>query len=45
MEIILGTPDELLGNMGEMMLISVYLEVLLILTQDMCMVCNKHTIG
>jgi hypothetical protein len=26
-------------------LILVYLEILLILTQDTCMVCAKHTIG
>jgi hypothetical protein len=27
------------------MLVLVYLEIVLILTQDRCMVCAKHTIG
>jgi hypothetical protein len=26
-------------------LVSVHLEILLVLTQDMCMVCAEHTIG
>ena len=36
---------ELLGDMGHVEFASVYLEMKLVLMQDSCMVCAKHTIG
>jgi hypothetical protein len=36
---------ELLGNVGQMELVSIRLDVLLISTQDRCTVCAKRTIG
>ena len=39
-------PIELLGDVGDVeYLISVNLEIVLILTQDRCMVCAERTIG
>ena len=35
----------LLGDMGHVESRSVCLELVLVLVQDMCMVCDKHTIG
>jgi hypothetical protein len=35
----------LLGDEVQVMLVSVYLEIVLILTQDKYTVCAKHTIG
>jgi hypothetical protein len=35
----------LLGDEGPVELCSVYLEIVLILTQDRYMVCTEHTIG
>ena len=36
---------ELLGDEAQVEARLVHLEILLILTQDRCMVCAKHTIG
>ena len=36
---------ELLGYEGKWKLVSVYLEIVPILTQDRCMVCGECTIG
>ena len=36
---------ELLGDVGHVEYRSVHLEMLLVLVQDRCMVCAKHTIG
>jgi hypothetical protein len=38
-------PMVLLGDEGLVELGSVRLEIVLILTQDRCMVCTNHTIG
>ena len=36
---------ELLGDVGHVEFVSVCLEIVLILTQDRCMVCTDRTIG
>jgi hypothetical protein len=36
---------ELLGDVGHVNVVSVLLVIVLILTQDRCMVCTKHTVG
>ena len=36
---------ELLGDVGPVESISVHLEMVLVLLQDWCTVCEKHTIG
>ena len=36
---------ELLGDMGLVNLVSVYLETVLVSVQDWCMVCAKQTLG
>ena len=38
-------PIVLLRDEAQVELISVRLEIVLILTQDRCMVCEEHTIG
>ena len=38
-------PIELLGDVGHVESRSVCLEMVLVLVQDRCMVCAKHTIG
>ena len=38
-------PMELLGDMGQVESCSVRLEMVLVLVQDRCMDCAKHTIG
>ena len=44
-KIILAHQMVLLGDRLKWKLVSVRLEILLILTQDRCMVCVEHTIG
>jgi hypothetical protein len=36
---------ELLGDVGHVESHSFYLEIVLVLVQDRCIVCDKHTIG
>ena len=35
----------LLGDVGQVKAVSVYLEIVLILAQDRCTICDEHTIG
>ena len=45
-EIIFDAPDgKLLGDLGHVESRSVHLEMVLVLVQDRCTVCVKHTIG
>jgi hypothetical protein len=44
-KIILGTPMELLGDLGQIEVVLVRLEIALILMQDRGMVCAEHAIG
>jgi hypothetical protein len=41
----LGQMMELLGDVGQMELVSVSFEIVLISTQDRCTVCIEHAIG
>ena len=43
-DIVLDAPDELLGDVGHVESRSVYLETVLVLVQDRCVVCAKHAI-
>ena len=43
-DILLDTPDGILGDVGHVESCSVYLEMVLVLVQDRCMVCAKRTI-
>jgi hypothetical protein len=45
MQFILAVTDVLQGYVVKWMLVSIYLEIVLIMTQDRCMVCSKRTTG
>jgi hypothetical protein len=45
MQFILVVPDVLQCYVVKWMLVSIYLEIVLTLTQDRCMVCPKQTTG
>jgi hypothetical protein len=44
-EIILDAHTVLLGDDAQLKLILVHFEIVVILTQDRCMVCTEYTIG
>jgi hypothetical protein len=44
-EVVLDTPMELLGDVGHVNLLSLFLVIVLVWVQDRCTVCAKRTIG
>ena len=44
-DILLDTPDGILGDVGHVESCSVRLEMVLVLMEDRCTVCAKHTKG